>query len=563
MIRRSLLVLALLPVPLLAARADAQPTDGDKPRPPPLVQRPPQTAPSDPYADPAPKPKPKPATPDDPYAAPLAEAPLAEPAAPPRKTKGKKPATGPKTRTPGPKPAPSNLPVDPYGAAPNTPDDPYAETGPIEPAPDRATGAGLPTDRPADRAASPPKAPPRAPVAAIPEPVSITDLVAVQGLLAVQRLDGWLLFDDRGENAVAASIVKPPVAPNRAWFYLLPAKGEPIGLVHSTEPQVLDHLPGKKLTYTGYRDLDRQLRTMVKGLKTVATETPARGRVIVGPGTSESAAARVRALRVQLKPSDTLVQYARAIWGEAGRTAHFVAAHHLTEVRKDALAFVAKAIQSRAVVTEYDVQQRILRSMTMRGLVAEPPIVAAGVNTANPGYVPSATRSSPIQRGDLLVLRLAGKLAKPDGVWAAQTWVAAVDLAVPERAARVFQAASLARDQALALIADRSRKRRPVTGAEVDDAARAFLKKAGFADQVAHRTGHSIDRELQGAGANLDNLETKDTRIITPGTGFTIGPGVYFAGELGIRTEVSVYLSPGGPEVTTPAQDDIEVLLAK
>jgi Xaa-Pro aminopeptidase len=48
---------------------------------------------------------------------------------------------------------------------------------------------------------------------------------------------------------------------------------------------------------------------------------------------------------------------------------------------------------------------------------------------------------------------------------------------------------------------------------------------------------------------------------MTPGTGFTVGPGLYFPGQFGVRTEVSVYLSPTGPEVTTPAQDDIEALL--
>jgi Xaa-Pro aminopeptidase len=76
-----------------------------------------------------------------------------------------------------------------------------------------------------------------------------------------------------------------------------------------------------------------------------------------------------------------------------------------------------------------------------------------------------------------------------------------------------------------------------------------------------HRTGHSIDNDLQGGGADLDDFEVKDTRILTPGTGFTVGPGLYFPGQFGVRSEVSVYLSPNGPEVTTPAQDDVEALL--
>jgi Xaa-Pro aminopeptidase len=269
----------------------------------------------------------------------------------------------------------------------------------------------------------------------------------------------------------------------------------------------------------------------------------------------------IRGAGVTVRSSDTLVQYTKAIWGDPGRTAHYVAVHHLVELRKDALAFIAKQVAAGAPVTEYDVQQRLARGMTMRGLISTPPVVAAGFNTADPFYVPTAARTSPIKRGDLIVISLALKIDKPDGIWVAQTWVAVADATVPEFAAKAFQTVSLARDQAIGLIADRIRKRRPVTGAEVDDTTRAFFKKAGVADRVMHRTGHSIDNDFLGGGADLDNFEVKDTRILTPGTGFTVGPGLYFSGQFGIRTEVSVYLAPSGPEITTPAQDEIEALL--
>src|ERR1700689_1967035 len=127
--------------------------------------------------------------------------------------------------------------------------------------------------------------------------------------------------------------------------------------------------------------------------------------------------------------------------------------------------------------------------------------------------------------------------------------------------AKAFGTVTLGRDQALALIADRIRKHRPLSGAEVDDATRNFIKKAGLGDHVMHRTGHSIDNDLQGGGADLDDYEVKDTRILTPGTGFTIGPGLYFPGQFGLRSEISVFLAASGPEVTTPAQDDVEALL--
>lgn len=422
-----------------------------------------------------------------------------------------------------------------------------------QPAP---ASSGKPAPQPSDVPIDP-----YATVAPFPRRVGLADVAMVQGLLAVQRLDGWLLFDRDGANPIAVRLVAPDGRPTRAWFYMIPARGNPVALVHSAEVRSFDHLPGAKLTYQGYRDLDKQLRAMLKGIKTVAVEYSSKAAVPsvsrVDAGTLEV----IRAAGVQVRSSDTLVQYTKAIWGDAGRTAHYVAVHHVIELRKEALAFVVKQLNDLMPVTEHDVQQRLVTGMAMRGLVGAPPVVAAGTNTADPYYVPSAEKSAPIKRGDLIVISLAAKVNRPEGIYAAQTWCAVAAPTVPEPIARAFETSSLARDQATALIGDRARKHRPVTGAEVDVATRAFIKKAGFADRILHRTGHSIDSDLQGGGADLDDFEVKDSRILTPGTGFTVGPGLYFPGQFGVRAEVSVYLAPGGPEITTPAQDEVEALL--
>ncbi len=545
-----ILTLALV---LLSTVALAQPGgDGGKPKPkgPPIAiepENPYGSAPTDPYADPQPpapvpapapppKGKPKKAVPADPYAeVPAVESPLPPP--PP----------------PGPKVKPGKL--NPKAKPPKA--DPIA---PPQSEPAMLTGKPFPAK---PGAQTDPYTPPPAAPAAIPARVGISDLTAVQGLLAVQRLDGWLLFDRDGENPIASRLVAPEGHPTRPWFYLLPAKGQPLALVHSAEQRSFDHLPGRKLTYVGYRDLDKQLKVLLKGTRLVALEYSPKAAVPSVSRVDAGTVERIRAAGVQVRSSETLVQFTKAIWGDAGRTAHFVAVHHLTELRKDALAFAAKALQTGQAITDYDLQQRLVRGMTMRGLASTPPVVAAGANTADPYYVPNAAKAAPIRRGDLIVISLAAKVDKAEGVWAAHTWVAVADTAATEPVHKAFAAATLARDHALALITDRSRKHRPVTGAEVDDATRGFIKKAGYADKVMHRTGHSLDNDLQGGGADLDNYEVRDTRILTPGTGFTVGPGLYFAGQFGVRTEVSVYLSPNGPEVTTPAQDDIEPLLTR
>ena len=546
--------LAAIALMLLSSRlVAAQPAgEGEKPK----KRFPVEQAPTNPYGG----------APDDPYADPPAPPPAKPPKTPPTKA---------------PKTPPVKAPVK--GAkTPPAPDDPYADPA-VPPAGPEAlppVGTGAPTPPAGKGAPLPPagkrapaiaptvpnpkeKAPPRPEIVptAIPARIGLNDIPAVQGLLAVQRLDGWLMFDRDGENPISSRLVAPEGHPSRPWFYLIPAKGDAIALVHSAEVRNFDHLPGKKLTYQGYRDLAPQLKVLLKGMKSVALEYSPKAAVPSVSRVDAGTVELIRAAGVGVRSSDTLVQYTKAIWGDPGRTAHYVAVHHLVELRKDALAFIAKQIAANSPITEYDVQQRLVRGMTMRGLVATPPVVAAGINTADPFYVPTAARTQPIQRGDLVVISLALKVDKPDGVWAAQTWMAVADAAVPEFAATAFETVRLARDQAFALIADRSRKHRPVTGAEVDDTTRAFFKKAKVVERVMHRTGHSMDNDLLGGGADLDNFEVKDTRILTPGTGFTVGPGLYFSGQFGVRTEVSVYLAPSGPEITTPAQDAIEALL--
>ena len=488
----------------------------------------------------------------------------------------------------GPKPKPSPDAGEkknntPFAEDTKAPDDPYAEPAkpaapPVKPAAPTKAGPPAPTKPigpPAPPVAPPPPAPPtkKAPTdpyakapedpygASVPPRIGLTDVAAVQGLLAVQRLDGWLLFDRDGQNPIAERLVAPDGHPTHPWFYLVPAQGQPTALFHVSEARGFEKLPGKKLAYQGYRDFEKALKEALKGVRTVALEYSPKAAVPAVSRIDAGTLEVIRGVGVQVKSSDTLVQYTKAMWGDAGRTAHHVAAHHLVELRKEALSWLAQKIAAGAVVTEYDVQQRLVHGLTMRGLVGPPPQVAAGVNTADPFYAPTAARTAPIARGDLVVVTVAAKLDKPDGIFAEHTWLAVADTVVAKPITDAFGTVRAARDAALKQITDRTAKHRPITGAEIDDATRALLKKAGVGDRVMHRTGHSLDSDLQGSGADLDDFETKDTRILLPGTGFTVGPGLYFPGSFGVRAEVSVYLAPGGPELTTPAQDDIETLL--
>ena len=132
-----------------------------------------------------------------------------------------------------------------------------------------------------------------------------------------------------------------------------------------------------------------------------------------------------------------------------------------------------------------------------------------------------------------------------------------VDREPTPREQAIFSIVRDARDAAIRSVQEAFAAGEPIAGWLPDDAARAVLRAAGFADFFTHRTGHNIATELHGPGAHLDNLETHDVRMILPYTCFSVEPGLYFPGEFGIRSEVNMVTYPGKAVVTGPMQTDL------
>src|SRR5436190_6887625 len=89
------------------------------------------------------------------------------------------------------------------------------------------------------------------------------DVAAVQAAVRADGLDGWLLYDFRGLNAIAADITgvhrQGGHLATRRWYYLIPATGAPRALVHAIEPRSLAHLPGTSERYAGRDQLEAGL----------------------------------------------------------------------------------------------------------------------------------------------------------------------------------------------------------------------------------------------------------------------------------------------------------------
>ena len=99
-------------------------------------------------------------------------------------------------------------------------------------------------------------------------------LSAIQSALVEFGFDGWLLYDFRGSNVLAQRVLHMPNGfhGSRRYFYFIPASGTPVKLVHRIENDVLDHLPGEKIIYLRWQELEAAVQKMVTGHSSVAME---------------------------------------------------------------------------------------------------------------------------------------------------------------------------------------------------------------------------------------------------------------------------------------------------
>ncbi|MGE3402773.1 MAG: M24 family metallopeptidase [Vicinamibacterales bacterium] len=386
------------------------------------------------------------------------------------------------------------------------------------------------------------------------------DVAAIQATLREDGLDGWLLYDFHGSNPIAsrlAGLTGGGHMTTRRWYYLVPATGEPRGLVHAIERHNLDALPGQKAVYAGREQLDAGLTRLLKGLRRVAMEYSPNGAIPylsrVDAGTAEA----VRARGVEIVSSGDLVQRFEASWTASQLASHRAASEALYRIKDRAFAATAKALKDGQPLTEYQLQQQMVGWFEEEGLVSDSaPVVAIGPSAGNPHYLPTAAESRPIVKDEVLLLDLWGKQRAQGAVFADITWVGFTGALVAAEPARAFQAIADARDAAIALVEDAARTGRDLRGWEVDQAARQVLQQSGFGEYILHRTGHSLGEAVHGNGVHLDDYETHDERRLLPGAGFTIEPGLYFPG-FGVRTEINMYRGDRDATVTGPRQTEI------
>jgi Xaa-Pro aminopeptidase len=377
-------------------------------------------------------------------------------------------------------------------------------------------------------------------------------LPALHAALAVldDPVDGWLLFDFRGINPIMAAVVGREVVGSRRAYVWIPRQGDPVALVHGVDAELWREWPARwrRIVWVRREQLGRELGALVGG-RTVAMEYSPGGAIPYGDYVPAGTLELVRSSGATPVSSAELVTRYCSAWTPEDLASHRRAAAAVAAIARAGLARVAERARTANPTTEHELTVWVLESFERAGLVTEsPPSVSYGDHAARPHYDAPAEGSGPIVPGALLLFDLWAK--EPGGVYADQTWMAAIG-EPSRRAVELWSVVRSARDAALDLLRTRLESGRPVTGAEADRAARGVIDAAGHGDRIVSRTGHSIDRVgLHGYGPTIDDTESFDARRILPGSGFSVEPGIYYPGEIGIRSEVNAHARADGLDVT-------------
>lgn len=387
----------------------------------------------------------------------------------------------------------------------------------------------------------------------------------IQEELRVMGVDGWLFYDFHGRDHIAARILELPKGhmATRRWFYYIPANGTPVKLNHKIEPNYLKHLPGDRELYLPWQQLSEKLKGILKDAKSVAMQYSPNNAIpyvsIVDAGTVEL----VRSFDVEVVSSGNLVSIFESHLTDEEIEDHRKCGDIMQEIKDNAFKFIRKRIDKENPATEYEVQQYMHQQFRDNGIFWDHgPIVGINEHAGDPHFEPTPENSQRIKDGDLVLIDLFARFEKEGSIFYDVTWMGYVGNDIPEKVTKLFRIAADARDAGYNLVKERFSRNEDVSGAEVDDAVRKVIVDAGYGDYYWHRTGHNIATDCHGNGAHIDNLETKDDRLLIKGTIFSLEPGIYIPEEkLGFRTEIDVIIdNEGNVDVAGDIQQELIVI---
>lgn len=243
--------------------------------------------------------------------------------------------------------------------------------------------------------------------------------------------------------------------------------------------------------------------------------------------------------RASLRETDGVVQRLRAV-KDADEVARMRAAQAITDA-----AFAHVIGFMRPGMTEREVQIELDDYMRRHGAddLAFPTIMATGANGASPHAVPG---DAVLEAGQCVVMDFG---ARARGYCSDMTRT--VFLGEPSPRMRdAYEAIRQANEQVEALL------RPGVTGRQAHELAEKVLADHGFAGKMGHALGHGVGIDIHEEPV----LAPRNEEPLVEGNVVTVEPGVYCAGEFGMRLEDFGVVAADGFDVFTKSTHEMVIL---
>ncbi len=212
----------------------------------------------------------------------------------------------------------------------------------------------------------------------------------------------------------------------------------------------------------------------------------------------------------------------------------------------DAFDELASFIEQNPSANEAQINYKMSQIMQNGGEreLSFAPITAINANAAKAHALPSKTA---IKRGDLLLVDAGLKIG---GYCSDRTRTAhfSGDGDTSFSKSQKFSSSKQNEIYAIVLEAQEAAIKAVRPGAlakDIDAAAREVIKKAGFGEFFIHSTGHGVGLDIH----ELPVISPKNGTVIAEGMVFSVEPGIYLAGEFGVRIEDVVAVTSSGCEV--------------
>src|SRR5207245_327486 len=198
------------------------------------------------------------------------------------------------------------------------------------------------------------------------------DLSAIQSALRERNIDGWLFYDHHHRDPIAYRVLGLPdgLMVTRRWFYLIPASGEPVKLVHRIEAGHLDSLPGTKHLYSGWQELFEQVKAMLANHRDIAMQYSPNNLIfyvsLVDGGTLEL----IRGLGKNVVSSGDLVAQFEATWSEEQIKSHFAARDAIDSITAAAFQEIGRRAHNGGT-TAHEMQQGFMQAFKRENLVTD------------------------------------------------------------------------------------------------------------------------------------------------------------------------------------------------